>query len=83
MNKEIVKIQEKLLEAKNERVRSEARYNAHVVIVEGHRRTLRELEEVNQALLSKLMDSQGAVGEFNEQLKKAVEVENEKNEKTT
>ena len=80
MNKEIEKIQVKLLEAKNERARSETRYNSHIVIVEGTRNTLRELERISHDLLSKLMDSENVVGEFNNQLKKAVEDESMKNE---
>ena len=80
MNKEIEKLQHKLSEAKSERVRAEVRYNTHVVILDGNRKMLRELEVINQQMLAALMESEKVVGEFNLQLQKKVEEETIKSE---
>lgn len=71
-NKKISQIQAKLNEAIRTREVKKVRYDAHVVILEGQRRTLAELERINQDLLSELMEAGNAVSEFNKQLQEAV-----------
>jgi len=71
-NKKVQTIQSKLTESIQNREIAKVRYDAHVLIVEGQRRTLSELESMNQKLLSDLMDIGNVVSEFNKQLQIAI-----------
>ena len=75
MNKEIEKIQSKLADVKSERVRAEVRYSTHIIIMNGHREVLREMERISQGLMANLLDSEHEVGEYISKLQKAVEAE--------
>ena len=79
MNSKIEKAQVRLHEAKLERERKKVRYDAHVIIIEGHRRTLHELENMNQQLMREFMDADKAIGEFNSQLQQLITEEHESN----
>lgn len=76
-DKKIENIKNKLEEAKKDRERKKVRYDTHVLILEGQRRTLSELENQNQQLMSELMDAQSAVGEFNKQLQVTIDESHE------
>lgn len=76
-DKKIENIKNKLDEAKKDRERKKVRYDTHVLILEGQRRTLSELENQNQILMSELMDANNAVGEFNKQLQAAIDESHE------
>lgn len=71
-NKKILQIKAKLKEAIFHREKAKIRYDAHVLILEGNRRTLSELESMNQELMTELMSSGNAVSEINFQLQTAV-----------
>ena len=73
MNKKIEQLQIKLQDSKLARERMKARYDAHVVILDGQRNMLRNLEEINHEILHDLTDSDNTVGEFNRQLKEAID----------
>lgn len=78
MNKEIQKIQTKLQECKMERERKKAKYDSQTVILEGQRNMLHNLEELNQICMREFMDADRAVQVVNEQLKSAIDQEEEK-----
>lgn len=80
MNKEIEKAQKKLDEAKKIREQKKVRYDTHVIIVEGQRRTLNDLEKMNQELMREFMDSDRTVSEYTIQLNEAVSKFHEENE---
>jgi len=82
MNKEIQKIQAKLHECKMERERLKVKYDFQTVILEGQRNMLHNLEDLNQIAMREFMDSDRAVQVVNEQLKKAVDLEEEESKET-
>jgi len=79
MSKETDKLQKNLKEAIFEQERKKVRYDAHVIVAEGHRRQLSEIVEQNQILMHELMNSGNKVEEINSQLQKALEAESIKN----
>jgi len=81
-NKDVQKIREQLQQATLQRIKQKLRYDTHVVIVEGQRRTLIELEQLNKDLLTELTDIERRIGELNQQLREQIaNIEaNEKND---
>ena len=78
MNKKIESIQKKLTEAIANRERTKVRYDAHVIILEGQRRTLSDMENMNRNLLEELTESNVKVGELNIDLQVAIDEEHQK-----
>lgn len=76
MNKEIQKLQSKLNEAIFEQDRRKVRYDAHVIIAETERRRLSAIVEQNQKFMNDLLDIGEKVKTIQEQLKKAIDDEN-------
>ena len=75
MNKEIEKLQTRLKEAIFDQERKKVRYDAHVIVAEGHRKQISEIMENNQRLLHELMDSGRVIEEFRKQIEEATEKE--------
>lgn len=77
MSKEIEKLQTKLKEAIFEQERKKVRYDAHVIVTEGHRRQLSDVVEQNQNLMHELMDAGKLVDKLNNELHERTKKENE------
>lgn len=84
MNKEIEKAKSRLDDLKKERERKEVRYNSHAIIVEGHRETMKILEDRSRVLLDELTESNSNVGKqqilLNEMITKFQEEVSKENE---
>lgn len=76
----IEKIQEKIEDVKKERLRHEVRYNTHIVMVNGHRDTLHDMETTSKRMHSEIIKSEKKIGELMSNLQKEVELESIKNE---
>lgn len=70
--KKIDEAQKKLKEAKEKREISKIRYDTHVIIMEGQRRTLADLERMNQELMNELIKSNNVVSESQINLQESI-----------
>lgn len=66
--------QKKLKEAKEKREINKIRYDTQVVIMEGQRRTLADLERMNQELMNELMRSNDIVSDSQIELQNSINV---------
>lgn len=82
MNKKIEQLKNKLEEAKRIRERNKVRYDAQVLILEGHRNTTIALENLNHQLMSEFSESDRAIGEINKQLQQAIDEAKIKSDET-
>lgn len=82
MTKKIETLQKKLNDAIFDQEKKKVRYDAHVIVTEGHRRQLSEIVEMNQKLMHELMDAGNAVEEFNKQLQDEIERTNNQDSDT-
>ena len=80
MNKEIEKLNAKLKDSIFDQDRKKVRYDAHVILAEGHRKQISDIMEMNQHLMHELMDSGRVVEVFRNQLQEAIEKENKESE---
>jgi len=71
-SREVRIIEENLRRALEVRHVNKIRYDAHVVIVEGQRETLMQLEKINKHLLEELTCSEQAIGMLNHKLQVAI-----------
>jgi hypothetical protein len=81
MNPKIEKAQKKLQDSKLIREQKKAHYDGTVILVEGQRNTLKNLESRSNDSLTEFMESDRAVAEFEKQLKEIIdEINNQQNE---
>ena len=80
MNKEIEKAQKNLNDAKMNREIKKVRYDSQLLILDGHRKGLVELENMNQNLMKEYSESDRVVDEMSKRLQEAVTKQHEENE---
>ena len=78
---QIEKTEKKLQELRLERERKKVRYDAHVVIVEGHRSNLINLESQNNEILEEWKKADEKVAEMTKELQTLIDKEHGKLDK--